>query len=80
MEYLPLGLIGYEDTPMLLLVSMAVDACRSVRENGNRTVRRDIRRTVRVSLPGTGKSLATPGRQDTPPRNAAQFKLRYVAL
>lgn len=61
MEYLPLGLIGYEDTPMLLLVSMAVDAYRSVRENQDHTVRRDIRRTVRVSLPG-GKSHATAGR------------------
>ena len=63
MECLPLGLIGYEDTPMLLLVSIAVDAYRSVRENENRTVRRHIRRTVRVSLPGAGNySLRPAGR------------------
>ena len=34
--------------------------------------------TVRVSLLGTGKSVANPGGHDTPPRNAAQFNVLYA--
>ena len=63
---------------MLLLVGEALDDYRSARETRHRTVRRDIGRTVRVSLLGTGKSVANPGGHDTPPRNAAQFKGHYV--
>ena len=50
MGRLPLGPIGHEDTPRLLLAGVALDDYRSARETRHRTVRCDIRRTVRVSL------------------------------
>jgi len=77
MGHLPLGLIGHEDTPTFLLVDVAVDDYRSARETGDRPLRRDVRQTLFFNLPGTGRSLPTPGGQDTPPRNAAQFIWNY---
>ena len=37
-------------------------------------------RKVRFNLLGVGRSLRTPGGQDTPPRNAAQFINRNLLI
>ena len=68
---------------MLLLVG--IGDYRSSRENGDRTARRHVWRTVSGGWPAVERSLRIPRAQDTPPRNAAQFSaaergLRGIAL
>ena len=69
---LPLGVIGHEDTPMLLLT--VVDGPRCMRRIGDQTWRRDHMGTVGFNWAGAGRSLCTPGGHGTLLRNAAQFR------
>ena len=80
MECLPVDLIGHQNTPMLLLVGVAVDSYPSSREIRGPIMHNDIRRLANSNCLGTGKSFATLGGQDTPPRNAAQFKVPYTGF